>query len=645
MTILNNHRPRRGSRRLATILMLTFICGGWLPQTSAGQDARGGAGTRRYSEPRYVPPPRSAMRRAQFEKEVKPPAAADVAPAEDDETNEPERLPAPGQLLAPTNRIKIPLSRQTPGDDIRITNQNGMISLVVRDALLKDVLAGIAETQKLNIVCGDGTEQRVSLTLDQVRLEDALTAVVSVAGYTWTRVDRIIYVTSIGNSLNVSPESQGRRVEVFHLDYAAAEDLEQSIRNILSPAGKVFVIQSDPLDNRKTTDAVVVEDIPGSLQRIRQFVAQMDVAPRQVLIEAHVLEIDLKNENRRGVNLDHAMNLAGNSVKLQMNGFANPTAPTAFFAQLNGGNLNGLIECLTVTNHAKTLASPRVLVLNGQRAKILIGEKIGFQTTTVTQTSTQQNVSFLNVGVVFECTPRITPDNRILMKVKPEVSTGQINVETKLPQTKSTEVETNILLDDGQGIVIGGLIQEKDINQQNKLPYLADIKYIGALFQRRQTLKQRSEVVIAILPRIVPYDPAYQQQACFDALRTQTPLLNGCLQTNPRPYEGSLPDCVSNPQAVRLPACVRPRHKKNCQCQECLNCEPEQFGPQPTPAYPGLESQQSDYFEPNSTGSRPAAPMVPQASYGKQNHSAPRSGNTGVVREALIPPPPANTYR
>ncbi len=101
-----------------------------------------------------------------------------------------------------------------------------------------------------------------------------------------------------------------------------------------------------------------------------------------------------------------------------------------------------------------------------------------------------ESVNFLNVGIILNVTPQITPDNKVLMKVKPEVSTGQINPDTKLPDSKTTQVETSVLLPDGHGIVIGGLIQEEDIENQAKIPFLGDIWIIGWLFQHRETRRE-----------------------------------------------------------------------------------------------------------------------------------------------------------
>jgi type IV pilus assembly protein PilQ len=305
------------------------------------------------------------------------------------------------------------------------------------------------------------------------------------------------------------------------------------------------------------------------------------------LIEAHILEVELKDEQRHGVNFENIMNFGGNSIRLQMIGLATAAAPQAFFAEINGAGLTSLIEFLKSTTDAKTLASPKVLVVNGQTARIQVGEKLGFLTSNTTQTSTQQNVSFLNVGVLFEVTPRVTPDNRVLMHVKPEVSTGRVNPDTGLPEAKTTEVATDVMLGDGNGIVIGGLIQETDIETQNKLPFLGDIKYIGRLFQRRVYAKRRTEIIMTLVAHVLPYCPEIEQREAMELMRTQTPILHGPLERYPRPFEPSLRDAVRNPVIFRLPPIVHHdcSHSRDCRCHNCCSQNADN---QPTAAVPNV---------------------------------------------------------
>jgi hypothetical protein len=191
---------------------------------------------------------------------------------------------------------------------------------------------------------------------------------------------------------------------------------------------------------------------------------------------------------------------------------------------------------LQTTTDSKTLGSPKILVINEQEARIQVGQQLGFRVTTTTETSTMEGVQFLDVGVVLTLTPRITRDGRVLLHVKPEVSKGEVNPETGLPEEETTQLETDIMLEDGQGMIIGGLIQESDSTVQSKVPYLGEVKGIGEI------TKERAEIIIALVPRIQPYDAEWQAYEEGEWARAATPLFEGPLKRAYRPWEPILPD-------------------------------------------------------------------------------------------------------
>jgi type II secretory pathway component HofQ len=123
----------------------------------------------------------------------------------------------------------------------------------------------------------------ISITLHDVPVEEALTAVLEVANYTWVRRGNIILVTSLAAAANLPAETQGRQIQVFELDYASAAAVSEAITGFLSPVGKSFISRVTPADNRRTRELVVVEDVPGALVRIAAYIASVDQPPRQVL--------------------------------------------------------------------------------------------------------------------------------------------------------------------------------------------------------------------------------------------------------------------------------------------------------------------------------------------------------------------------
>lgn len=457
--------------------------------------------------------------------------------------------PAPpnAEVLPPPTKATVPLVGSNPIDDgIQLTQQsNGLITLIVRDKSLSQVLALIAQTQKLNIVAANDIDALISITLRDVPIEDALTAILSVANYTWVKRNDIILITSLTEASNLPADVQGRQIHVYDLDFASATLVSETVKNFLSPIGKVSIGASSPTNNRLTQERIVVEDVPESIARISDYIAQVDQPPRQVLIEAHVLDIKLNDTNNCGVNLS-ALGLNGNFgievARLATNGWATPGAD-GFVATLGSADLGAVIEILQKTTDAKSLGSPKLIVLNEQEARIQVGETLYFKQVTTTETSSQQGAGSVEAGTILRITPRITRDQRVLLKVAPEISTPQgTGTDGLPPNILKTTLETDVLLHDNEGMVIGGLIQEKDSTEQSKIPYLGNMKGIGFLFRRSEVIKERHEIIVALVPRIQPYDQQYHDYEQGELVKAGVPLFHGPLCRTDRPWDAVLPD-------------------------------------------------------------------------------------------------------
>lgn len=435
--------------------------------------------------------------------------------------------------------------------NLELRMNNGLITLIAKDASLSDILSILAHDHGLNIVSSDAITQQVSVTLRDVPLADALNAILSIQGLSWSRRNNIISITRMSTEDTGGAIVQGRLIKVFPLSYVSGTEIEAVIKDLLSPVGKVKAMQSEKLDTRKSSDRLIVEDLPDYLDRIEACIHELDRPPKQVQIEAHILEVDLSAENRHGVNLEMMSDIAGTNVSLKTPGFAKSTSNPALLVGIDGSKVDGLLDALKNTVDARTLASPQVLVTHGQEAKIQIGGKIGYRQSTTTETSTVQGVEFLDVGVVLIVTPYIGTNGQVLMKVNPEVSDGSINIDTELPDEQITTVDSTVLLNDGQGMVIGGLIREIDDDQRIKAAGLGELWMIGHLFQQSKKIRSRKEVIVVLIPRIVdcPCPLDAEQQTQLD--RTETPLFHGALEREFRPWEPELPEVRYRPRDTR----------------------------------------------------------------------------------------------
>jgi hypothetical protein len=241
--------------------------------------------------------------------------------------------PAYEDVPPPPLQHDVPVWHQPTDGSIDLNFHEGRISLVVNDAPLNRVLSLIAQKQKLNVVCAENISARISVVLHDVTLDDVLTAVLSTAGYTWVLRHNILHVTSLSEANTVAPDIQGRRMEVFTLDYASGTDVDATIQGLLSPVGQSFLTNATSDDYRKPRDTIVVEDLPAYLARIRDYICQVDQPPRQVLIQVHILEVDLEDDKRHGVNFKHMASIFNNTIELEMKGAANPSTPPHFLPE------------------------------------------------------------------------------------------------------------------------------------------------------------------------------------------------------------------------------------------------------------------------------------------------------------------------
>ncbi|MBA3482921.1 MAG: hypothetical protein H0T51_14020 [Pirellulales bacterium] len=456
----------------------------------------------------------------------------------------------------PSGNVLVPAAKSDPEKVVVNADDAGLISLMVREGSLRQVIAMIADTQKLNIVFAGPNDVQVTASFDRQPWQTVLDSLLSASGHTWASQDDVIFVASLEQTSFMPPGADGRRVQVFELDFASAVDVDQTIKGILSPAGESWLVETNKADNRRTREAVAVVDFPDNLVRISDYICQADQPPRQVFIEAHILQVNLDDDCKSGVNFKDLISMSSGRIRLSTAGFATPpvtnTLPTnpltsaspAFFIEADGVGLDGLIELIQTTTDTKTLASPNIHAVSGQESHIQIGGQLGYRITTTTQTSTMESVQFLDVGVVLRVTPRITRDGRVLMRIFPKVSTGAVDPVTGLPSEETTEIETDVLLNSGQGVVIGGLIQETDNNLVSKIPYLGDIPYLGILFQKRQVKKERQEIIITLRPHVLPYSPILLARHEHEIMRAETPLTQGAIGSYPRPYEPRLPDAM-----------------------------------------------------------------------------------------------------
>lgn len=307
--------------------------------------------------------------------------------------------------------------------------------------------------------------------------------------------------------------------KVFELDYAAVKDLKDRIQEALT---KDFgTMRTD-----ERTNKIIVTDLEPKVREIEEIIKNFDSQPRQVLIEAEIVEITLDDKFKYGVDWQGVMktlhqnfNLV-NAFKIAAQGALIPGAELTI-GLIGTTDKEVIVQILKTVGDTNTLSSPRVMAVNNHEAKILVGSSSPYATNTVTQgtstTTTGTALSFLDIGVKLFVTPTINKDGFITVKLRPEVSSQSGTYTygdpaTTVPIVSTTQAETTVMLKDGTTIVIGGLISDSRVGVKNEVPFLGDIPVIGLAFKNTNNEIVKKELVIFITPHIVSGEAEFINQ-------------------------------------------------------------------------------------------------------------------------------------
>ena len=399
-------------------------------------------------------------------------------------------------------------------------SEDDKLTIVLENGDISQVLRMLSQAARVNIVASPEVAGLVTVNLYSVTLEQALTAILSISGFAYYRVDDVIYVTTEEKKATLPLEATDIEVRTFPINFSSSEIMLPLIQEMLSPGGKAFVAPNEML---------VVRDSPSRLATVEKLLAEIDMSPRQVLITAEIISVKRNENSSIGTGFD-TFPLTPNGLEAMSVGFAQsfppvpgltgdinqaelPTAQGLFAGTLQK-NSRFFLQAVGESSDVEILASPRILCTNGMKARIQVGERLGFRITTTTQTSSLESVEFLEVGTVMEVTPKISSDGLVQMQIRPKVSTGTILAG--LPTESTSEIETSMIVQDGQTIIIGGILDATKQKTRTKIPVLGDIPWLGRLFGSTKHIDNESEIVMLITPQIIGVTPTPAMKQTID---------------------------------------------------------------------------------------------------------------------------------
>jgi len=451
-----------------------------------------------------------------------------------------------------------PIAQPAMPDNQIISNT---VTLDFKEADIRSVLKIIAYKAGVNIVPTPEVIGNVTIRLVEVPWEKALDVILKTYGFAYEKKGNIIMVAPIDKLTAQKKqevdlaEVQPTLTEVFNLRYIDAQDARKATEPLLSPRGKITVLEmsgqagwefsNEGLGKRKRiaeqksgrSKVLIVSDIPPVLEKISEAIEKIDVAPQQVIIEARIMEVS--RDKLRDIGVDwgtgstgassatvtgdelnaagsktlgaHGINLIDSAV-FTPSASGVTTANTGLkvvFKHLTGAQFEVILHALEEDVNTNTLSAPRVLTLNNQEATIMVGTRYPILKNEVTgEGSGAKSVTTLDyyqdIGIQLNVVPQIGANNSINMVVHPAVTSYSSTLgDNKYPIIETREAETRVLMQDGETIVIGGLLKDVKSVGTMGIPYLGKLPFLGALFRKDTVDIKKIDLLIFISARIV----------------------------------------------------------------------------------------------------------------------------------------------
>jgi len=379
-----------------------------------------------------------------------------------------------------------------------------------KDTDLLGILRSFAVKFNKNIIAAPGVGGKVNMQLRGVPFDQAFRVLLDTMGL--VAIQRGVNVIEVIKAKDMPILSQ-----VFPLKYRFALDLQPMLTNALNKDEKQNTFIT--IDN--ASNAVVVTGQNDTLQKMKSLIAQVDLPAPQIAIKARLIEVEATNNLTWGINWAGATKFGSGgtvrSIKDMSNYQVQPDGSIAVGGAVTNFGTGGILDVSSIMNktqvyallnfikadtRSKTLSEPMVLTGNNKVAKIHVGENIPVVTSQVTQTATTQSVTYLPEGVDLAVTPVVSPgSSTISFKVRINVS-ELVGFQLNNPITTERVAETEVAVESGMTVVIGGLIKDSLVDSETGIPILKDIPLLGWLFKNKTKNKDRTELLIFITPEL-----------------------------------------------------------------------------------------------------------------------------------------------
>ena len=398
-----------------------------------------------------------------------------------------------------------------------LTYKGDKMSLNFQDIEVRAVLQLIADFTDLNLVASDTVGGNVTLRLQNVPWDQALDIVLKAKGLDKRLQNNVLTVAPAAEIAarereQLENEKQIRELapvftDLIQINYADAAEIADVLRGgdadaLLTERGSVQVVER--------TNSLLVKDTQAKLDELRELIEQLDIPIRQVMIEARIVSIrsDITDElgvkwsglTQGGEGGDAGYDRDGIYTDFELNN-SDGSGISIGFSNGSGDILNLELSALLSDGGGEVISQPKVITSDKKKAVIKSGQEIPYQEST---SSGATSTSFKDAVLGLEVTPQITPDGRVMMDIK--VNNDRRDGETpltKIPIIATNEITTQVLVEDGETLVIGGVFTQDKSVTSTKVPLFGDIPYLGGLFRSSTESDIKTELLVFITPKVI----------------------------------------------------------------------------------------------------------------------------------------------
>ena len=370
------------------------------------------------------------------------------------------------------------------------------VTIAAHEANLTEVLKVLADHSGMNFVVGEGvTREKITIILNSTPLDEAVNLLVRAAGLSYE---------IIGNSILIAEADKlrddvGLSAYVVELKYAKADEVAEALGDLSKN------IKVDKGGNR-----LICYAGPRVIMEVERIVKALDKPHILVLLETRLIEVSVDKLNQMGIKWDQF----NPELPWDLGSVINvPAAPfkkgLAFDGATRGEiNLNLALDLMVQSGDARLLMDSKLTTTNNREASLHIGEVIPYTIQSYNLSASggvNQQIEKENVGVLLKMTPHINDNNQITLTLAPEVSniTGWKGANSDIPVVRVRRTNTTVRVEDGQTVILAGLLSEEKTTVVSKFPILGDIPVLGLLFQNKHDEVKKTNLIIEVVPRII----------------------------------------------------------------------------------------------------------------------------------------------